>query len=280
MIEASTADHAWFKHVALIASHGILIAPRGAQTYEILNASIVVDQRFPVVTNEARKVSTRFLGAEALWIISGDDTVDGIVPYNSKMLKYSDDGKTFFGAYGPPIVSQLDYIVSTLTKDTSSRQAGLTIWRQNPPASKDIPCTVSIFFYLRVLRSLDQPGYELVTNVFMRSSDAYLGLPYDIFTFSMLGHLVACRLNDPDRRNLPGKDPRTDVVPGRLFVTMGSAHIYVRDIDRVQACLDVSPIVTRTPERAAPAELARSENELLRALHGIRRLDAESIWWR
>ena len=131
----------------------------------------------------------------------------------------SDDGETFFGAYGPKIVAQLDYVVAKLLEDQDTRQAGLTIWRENPPATKDVPCTVAAFFNIR--------NGQLNAHVFMRSSDVWLGVPYDVFNFSMLAHLVCAHLNKRGLR----------VAPGHLFLTAASSHLYAINWDDAKLCV-------------------------------------------
>ena len=75
------------------------------------------------------------MAAEALWILSGDNKVETIAPYNKNIKQFSDDGIIFQGAYGPRIISQLDYVIESLRKDRESRQAVLTIWNPNPKPS-------------------------------------------------------------------------------------------------------------------------------------------------
>jgi thymidylate synthase len=152
--------------------------------------------------------------AEALWILSGDDTVDGIAPYCRNIAQFSDDGKTYFGAYGPRIASQFEYIISVLVEHVDTRQAVLTIWRENPPESKDIPCTVSLTFNIR--------DGKLNCHVFMRSSDTWFGVPYDFFNFSMIAARVACVVNK--RLEPLTADYRVEL--GTLYFTAVSSHLY------------------------------------------------------
>lgn len=183
--------------------------------------TIAVDMRRPVLTVPERKLSYQFMAAEAHWMLMGSNRVDDVAPWNKRIAEFSDDGVTFFGAYGPKILAQLDYVVTKLLEDPDSRQAGLTLWRENPPVTRDCPCTVAMFFSIRrptstfVRRVLEM-------NVFMRSNDAWLGTPYDAFNFSMVGHLVCARLNaafsDP-----PEVGP---IVPGTLRLTAASSHLY------------------------------------------------------
>lgn len=200
---------AWQAQLKLILSQGEPIAPRGRKTLELPQATVSFDMRHPVVTVSARKLHVPFLGGEAYWILSGDDTVAGIERYNRHIANFSDDGQTFFGAYGPKIVAQLPYVVEKLREDPMSRQAGLTLWRESPPKTKDVPCTIAMFFNIRQGR--------LNAHIFMRSSDAWLGLPYDAFNFTMVACEVLWRLN---------QDRLLDLTPGTQHLTAASSHLY------------------------------------------------------
>ncbi len=219
----------------------------------------------PVITVDERKLSYQFMAAEAFWILSGDDTTAGIVPFNKNVLEYSDDGEKFFGAYGPCIVDQLPFVVSKLLEDVSTRQAVLTTWRQNPPKSKDVPCTIAMAFNIR--------GGWLNAHVFMRSSDVWLGIPYDVFSFSMVAHLVCAKYNEAQ------SNPRA-VKPGKLYVTAASSHLYETnwfDAKSVRA-LTVGNLIEPPP---VPDSLWMFEGELMRTLEALRitkRGDALR-WW-
>lgn len=212
----------WLTAINDILTDGEQVAPRGKLTKEILQRTMVVNMRKPVLVVPDRCLSYRFMAAEAYWILSGDDSVAGIAPYNSRISEFSDDGEHFFGAYGPKILSQLDYVVAKLKADHDTRQAGLTIWRENPPTTKDVPCTVATFFSLR--------GMTLNAHVFMRSSDVWLGVPYDVFNFSMLAHLICGHLNDERTAD--------DVYsPGKLYLTAASSHLYETNWGDAKLCL-------------------------------------------
>lgn len=215
-------SHIWLQTLHDILVNGQPVAPRGKLTREIPQRTLVMDMRKPVLRVPDRSLSYKFMVAEAFWILSGDDRVETIAPYNSRIKDFSDDGERFFGAYGPKIVAQLPYIVEKLQADEDSRQAGLTIWRECPPSTKDVPCTVAIFFNIR--------QHKLNCHVFMRSSDAWLGVPYDVFNFSMLSHLVCGLLNE---RRLSANV----VSPGQLFLTAASSHLYESNWADAKLCL-------------------------------------------
>lgn len=204
---ANTANGAYLELLRTMIGPGtILSKPRDQHTAEIIAYVSCVDMRSPIVTLPDRNLDYNFMAAEAHWILRGEKSLDHPV-LERNLSKYSDDGKTMSGAYGPPFVEQLQYVVDKLKEDRDTRQAVMTLWRRKPKASKDIPCTVSIQFIPRKGR--------MHTNVFMRSSDAWLGWPYDIFTFTMMTHMVRCQF-----------DKTLDM--GALQLFAGSQHLYSR----------------------------------------------------
>lgn len=220
LLGIDSADTAWLGAVGTVLSFGNTSQPRGQKTRELLGHSVNIDMSRPVLTVARRRLGYRFLAAEAAWILSGDNRVETIAPYAAKIADFSDDGQTFFGAYGPKVLAQLGYVVDTLIKDPDSRQAVLNIWRENPPASKDIPCTLSAQFMIR--------GGQIHAVVSMRSSDLWLGLPYDLFNFSMLAAWVGLEIS---RRGGPLYSL------GTLTNFAGSRHLYERDWDQARACV-------------------------------------------
>ncbi len=235
-------NRVWMSLISHVLARGRKVNPRGTPTLELPQHTINVDMRRCVLTIPERKLNYKFMAREAFWILTGDDKVENISPWNSNIAKFSDDGVRFFGAYGPKVVAQLDYVVGKLVEDPDTRQAGLTIWRENPPATKDVPCTVAIFFAIR--------EGMLEVNVFMRSNDVWLGTPYDVFNFSMLGHLVCSRLNAPFITQ--SNTLRKPIVPGVLRLTAASSHLYMtneRDVTNIIVDHATKvPVTQPTPE--------------------------------
>ena len=260
----------WYQTLSMLLRGGAAeVSPRGKLTRELMQHTVKVDMRRPVLTVPGRKLSYRFMAAEAFWILSGDDTVRGIAPWNKHIEQFSDDGQTFFGAYGPKVRGQLDYVVRKLKEDADSRQAGLTIWRENPPQTKDVPCTVAIFANIR--------GTQLNLNVFMRSSDVWLGLPYDVFNFSMLAHLICARLNEGKDSSEGSTD--TIITPGNLYLTAASSHIY--ETNWKDAFELVDSAWWDVPQKPTRPRMFMDEHQLMQDLQVLRESSAgDGIrWW-
>lgn len=218
---AGNATAVWLSQCYDILREGKKVVPRGQPTLELRTSTVCVDMNYPLVMCAARKLNYSFAAAEALWMMSGDNRVETIAPYNPNISQFSDDGVIFNGAYGPRIQSQMDFVITKLEEDRDTRQAVLTIWEPRPAPSKDTPCTVAMDFMIR--------DDELHCAVFMRSSDVWLGLPYDIFNFSMITTRLACQWNRSGMFE--------PVALGELTITAASSHAYERDHDRIRECI-------------------------------------------
>lgn len=260
MKEYNTLNAVWIDHIYDLLTHGKAVEPRGQYTREINNKQLTFDMRYPVLGFEDRHLSYKYCAAEAYWILTGDNRTETLVPYNKNMINYSDDGITYFGAYGPKVMSQIDYVVTALARDQLTRQAGLTIWRENPPHTKDVPCTVGMFFYIR--------ENKLNLSVFMRSSDAWLGVPYDAFTFTMIACYVIAKL----------KERKIYVELGSMTITAVSAHLYLEHFEAAKNCLCKKPKWIDIP---VPEFVYRTKEDLLEYLKDLRETKpGDNLrWW-
>lgn len=137
---------------------------------------------------------------EALWMLGGDDRVDFPSMFAPNLLNYSDDGKTFNGAYGYRWrrywgYDQLLEVISLLSDDPTTRRAVIQIWSASDltnQTSKDLPCNTSVMFQVNPsTRKLDMT----VTN---RSNDIVWGAyGANAVHFSMLHELVATAAGIP-----------------------------------------------------------------------------------
>ena len=195
--------------------------PRGLKITEKLNDSWIIDMDDPIITLPERKLSYSFMFGEAAWMLEGRNDVESVSKYVDGVKRFSDDGETFFGAYGPKILTQWSYVIKTLVTDRDSRQAVINIWRENPRSSKDIPCTLSLQFFLR--EASDELWLHTVAT--MRSNDVWLGTPYDTFNFSAISFWIALHLN---RNGIKCK-------VGSLNIQAGSRHIYETDFKKLDS---------------------------------------------
>jgi len=129
---------------------------------------------------------------ELIWYLSGSIRVEPMNYYLSGYSRFAQRNGVVWGAYGPRIFggkpSQYDVVLNTLRRKRTSRQAVFQLFDQKDIRKnyKDVPCTCTLQF-------LQRDGL-LHLIVHMRSNDAYLGLPHDVFSFTMLQEIVANEL--------------------------------------------------------------------------------------
>jgi len=190
--------------------NGEEVSPRGQSTLEVCPLVFeLLDPTKCLVLQRARRLNYAFAIAERLALLGGSNDPDMLSFYVPRIREFVNcETGCFDGAYGPRVRPQLDFVYRELIQDPNSRRAVVSIFSpsdQRP--SLDIPCTLTLQFLLR------HGKLDLVVN--MRSSDLFLGLPYDVSQFAFLQQVVASWLA---------------VEPGRYIQWAASAHVYQADL--------------------------------------------------
>lgn len=193
-----------------------VISPRGLATSELICPQIKINNpRSRLVYCKERKFSIVHAIVESLMLFSERDDVKYFSTFNQAMANFSDNGKNFHGCYGARIAKHFAFVVKKLIQDKNSRQAVLNIYDIKKEAGykgKDVPCTTNLNFIIR------DNKLNLIVN--MRSNDAILGMPYDIFNFTMAQEIIANTLG-------------IDV--GFYIHNPISLHYYLKDRDKLEA---------------------------------------------
>lgn len=193
------------------------VAPRGRPTLEISPLLFVIkDPHQSLVLQRARKLNRAFAIVEKLALVGGLDDPEPLCFYVDRLREYINPctGR-LDGAYGPRVARQLPYIYDLLRRDPESRRAVISLFSEaDQHESFDVPCTVSLQFLLR--------SQKLSMIATMRSSDLFLGLPYDVNQFCFVQQVVASWLG---------------VDLGTYTHFAGSAHLYESDIARAREVL-------------------------------------------
>ena len=202
-IKVETLDDALLElYPQLLMSKLKVTASRG-ENAEILGVAIeIANSRARLSRSETRGQLFSSLG-ELLWYLSGNNKLDFIEPYIRRYRNESEDGgDTVYGGYGPRLFDQrgndqIHNIVELLRERPTSRRAMVQIFDSEDIAGNhvEIPCTATLQFFIR-----DSCVHLIVT---MRSNDAYLGLPHDIFCFTMLQEIIARSLDQEARHLSP-----------------------------------------------------------------------------
>jgi len=189
-LAADSLDDLLFKVYKQILARGTAIKPSKGDARETSGMLLKLSApRVRLSRSESRGLLFSCLG-ELLWILAGSNRLDFIQHYIPSYDEFSDDKKTIYGAYGPRLFGktpndQVARVIQLLKDKRDSRQAVLQLFDRTDTleSHKDVPCTCTLQFMVRDSR------LHMLTS--MRSNDAWLGLPHDVFTFTMLQELVA-----------------------------------------------------------------------------------------
>jgi thymidylate synthase len=154
---------------------------------------------------------------ELLWYLTGSDDVEFIAAYIPHYRKEVGNSGRINGAYGPRLfskydVNQIEAVTELLRRKPSTRRAVIQVYSAaDLLTDEEVPCTTTLQFHLRENR--------LHLSVTLRSNDAYLGLPHDVFCFTMIQEMMARRLG---------------VDLGEYIQMVGSMHMYTKDESKVE----------------------------------------------
>jgi len=219
--ESST--NVWHNLVESLVAYGRPHSPRNLASRELIGVQTAVDMVRPFVQTSDRKLSKVFAATQASHILRGDNSLHGYGEHAKYVERFSDDGARLSGAYGPKVVDQIPFVVMKLIEDRDTRQAVMSLWRERPGDSRDVPCTLSLQFLIRDRK------LHCITS--MRSSDAWLGWPYDVFDFTMITATVLLEYRKLLRRKIDDRwDDESKVGLGCLRITAGSQHLYESDV--------------------------------------------------
>lgn len=194
---------------------------------------------FPLVTS--KKLHLRSIIYELIWFINGGTNINYL---NDNGVGIWDEWADKNGELGPIYgaqwrnwnndgIDQLNDVISSLKENPSSRRMIVTAWNPNiiPNTKKTFsenvkegkaalpPCHAFFQFYVA--------DNKLSCQMYQRSADVFLGVPFNIASYSLLTFMIAqiCELE-----------------VGEFIHTLGDAHIYLNHIEQVDLQLTREPL--------------------------------------
>lgn len=228
LIEATELDAAYREVIRLMLERGDRQASRLGPTLDLgPTALTLAPGPLQFLTNSGRAINPALAIIEACWILSGGRSVEPLAAIAPRFRAFSDDGATLAGAYGERLrhrfgFDQITSIVSHLRADPNSRRAFMLVAEPEDSRadSLDVPCNVSLMF--RIVKD------ALAMTVVNRSNDVIFGLPYDIFSLSLLHFAVARAL---------GREM------GDHLHIANSMHLYLANADLAERTLTAGPSI-------------------------------------
>ena len=196
---------------------------------------------FPAVTT--KKLAWKVMVSELLWFISGSSNLEdlkAIYPENriwdANYEDYSNrTGNKIGGEMGRiygcqwrkwitaegKVVDQLQNAIDLIRENPESRRIIVNSWNPGEIGPKQValpPCHSFFQFYVSETK--------LSLHMYQRSADMFLGVPFNIASYSLLLHMIAMI---------------TNLEPHEFIHTIGDAHIYLNAVDQVKLQLKREP---------------------------------------
>lgn len=220
-VVADTLDDLLRKVYRRLVRKNNVVSPSKGQTVEEFGNLLTLKNPLARLSRTETKGTVFSCLGEFLWYMSGSNSLEVIEHYIRDYGKYSDDGLTIFGAYGPRLfdkggIDQLAYVLAKLKSSPASRKAVVQLFDAGDVVEhhEDVPCTCTLQFVAR--------SNKIQLHVNMRSNDAFKGLPHDVFSFTMLQEVVARTLN---------------LELGPYHHSVGSLHLYTDDLPKAEQFL-------------------------------------------
>jgi thymidylate synthase len=188
---------------------------------------------FPLVTT--KKLYTRGIIYELLWFLRGDTNIKYLHDHNVHIW---DEWANSDGNLGPiygrqwrswngpdsETVDQIRWLVNEIESNPSSRRLIVSAWNVADLSLMALPpCHCLFQFYVA--------NGRLSCQLYQRSGDVFLGVPFNIASYALLTSMVA---------------HVTGLQPGEFIHTLGDAHIYLNHIEQVQLQLTRDPLLLPT----------------------------------
>ena len=187
-----------------------------------------LEDGFPLLTT--KKLHVRSIIYELLWFISGDTNIkylndNGVNIWNEWADEEGNLGPVYgyqwrsWTAYDGRKIDQLMNVIDGVKKSPDSRRHIISAWNAGDINKMALPpCHVLFQFYVA--------GGKLSCQLYQRSCDIFLGVPFNIASYSLLTLMIA---------------QVTGYNPGEFVHTLGDAHIYLNHIEQVKLQLAREP---------------------------------------
>jgi thymidylate synthase len=183
---------------------------------------------FPLLTT--KKLHLKSIIYELLWILQGDTNIRYLKDHGVRIWDewadengdlgpvYGAQWRSFRGA-GDQVVDQISWVLEQIKNNPDSRRHIVSSWNPSEIGKMALPPCHTLFqFYVADGR--------LSCQLYQRSADIFLGVPFNIASYALLAMMMA---------------QVTDLKPGEFVHSFGDAHIYLNHLDQVNVQLSRAP---------------------------------------
>lgn len=183
---------------------------------------------FPLMTT--KKIHTKSVFGELLWFLSGDTNTQWLKDNNITIWdEWADEHGDLGPVYGAQwrswpskdggTIDQISRVIESIKNDPYSRRHIVSAWNVSDLDDMALqPCHILFQFYVA--------NGKLSCQLYQRSADVFLGLPFNIASYALLTNMVA---------------QQTGLRAGELIITIGDAHLYVNHWNQAKEQLNRLP---------------------------------------
>jgi len=220
-----------------VLDHGTIKRDRtGTGTRSIFGHQMRFDlaEGFPAVTT--KKLHLKSIIHELLWFLRGDTNIAYLKEHGVSIWdEWADPGSGELGPVygyqwrswptpGGGRIDQVRDVVEAIKVNPDSRRLIVSAWNvADVPRMALPPC--HLLFQFHVTPASDGKG-RLSCQLYQRSADVFLGVPFNIASYALLTLMVA---------------HVTDLLPGEFIHTFGDAHLYLNHVDQAREQLSRAP---------------------------------------
>ena len=186
-------------------------------------------QGFPLVTT--KRVHVRSVICELLWFLRGDTNVrwlreQGVTIWDEWADEHGELGPVYgkqwraWATANGRTLDQISAAIELIRRDPDSRRILVSAWNVTDlPQMRLLPCHALFQFYVA--------GGRLSCQLYQRSADVFLGVPFNIASYALLTHMVA---------------EQCDLAPGEFIWTGGDCHLYTNHLEQARLQLQREPL--------------------------------------
>lgn len=202
---------------------------------------------FPLLTT--KKIHLKSVVHELLWFLRGDTNIDYLHRHGVTIWdEWADEAGNLGPIYGKQwrawecadgqVIDQISEVISQIKHNPNSRRLLVNAWNVGELSKMALPpCHLLFQFYVA--------NGRLSCKLTQRSADAFLGVPFNIASYSLLTHIMA---------------EQCDLKPGEFIWSGGDCHIYLNHFEQVKEQLTRNPgklptlRITRKPDSISDYE--------------------------
>ena len=237
-IDAGHADLVYFDLMRRILSQGEQKSDRtGTGTLSVFGHQMRFDlaKGFPLLTT--KKCHTRSIIHELLWFLKGDTNIAYLKENKVGIWdEWADSDGNLGPVYGKQwrawetadgrCIDQIKNVVETIKSNPDSRRMLVVAFNPGDVDKQALPPCHAFFQFYVSGRTADGSGGKLSLQMYQRSADVFLGVPFNIASYALLCMMMA---------------QVTGLQAGELIHTLGDAHLYSNHLEQTRLQLSREP---------------------------------------